>query len=1028
MNQSSLGTVFLILLMSVSAFAQAGGPATSDVVIYGATPAGIAAALAAADGQRSVLLIEPTSRIGGMTTHGLSHSDFHSFEALHGPFLHFSQRVLKHYESTYGKDSEQVRDCWRGTHGEPSVNLLVFQQMLAEKPSIRILTEHRIARVSVEDHSITTLIFSNSGGGSVAITPGIVIDASYEGDLLAAAGVPYRVGREARSEYGESLAPEEADDQIQGYNFRLCMTQEPKNRVPVPVPVNYDREDYAALVPLVKADKFRSAFGYPGSPFVLKAHLPALPNGKRDINDVSKGLVRLSLPGRNRGYPEGDVATRLRIEQEHLDWQLGLIHFVQTDPALPEAFRKEAATWGLCRDEFAVTNHIPPQIYVREARRMVGLRVYIEADTEYAANDARSRLHPDSIAVGEYSHNCHGTAHEGPQIGGRHTGEFYKGVAPYQIPYGVIVPKKMRNLLVPTACSASHVGFCAIRLEPIWMSLGGAAGHAANMALEANLPVQQVDVGALQKRISSQDGAAIHVSDVPPGHPDFAAVQWWAGLGGLHGVEPAPAKPGTRGQHIVSQYFEAFPGHAAKLDQPLDNDLRKRWTALAKELRLFVPAESTTRGDWIREVFGNTRFALEAAENTPGKLTRISHRTGEDDFALQLLGVSDVQVEILNAGKKAGLLEWAPVNLPINPPGDCNHYGWPVATMSGDTIVVMHRRIPGHRAKGAGKPHPKMSYGVVLRSDDGGKTWSEPYDLRDCMKPEDRNRGGVVPLSHRAKFDKGNKSPLGYKVHLHAIGTACDGAVIAVNNHGVFRSDDAGRTWKHFSEALREDTFKHAIINIGPHILDDPRHGLLVFGNWFGEVDQYHKYSEKLVVLRSPDGGATWRAEEHPAGFKQYEPAAIFHDGRYHIVTRDQNQVRAHRQMTWLPGQEPTITKTNLQDPRLVDTVDLSFNPVTMRFEIVRSERHRMELWLWSIAPEAWSQGEWRRECRLFQRQGKFYANADGFHPAGAVIDEKRGVQHIFIYSGHPNGPAGVFRLTRTLDTPKLVTFLRKDQ
>ncbi len=616
MNQSSLGTVFLILLMSVFASAQAGEPVSSDVVIYGATPAGIAAALTTAEGQRSVLLIEPTARIGGMTTHGLSHSDFHSFESLHGPFLKFSQRVLKHYETTYGKDSEQVRDCWRGTHGEPSANLLIFQQMLAEKPSIRILMRHRLDGVSVEDHSITTLTFSNSGGGSVTIQPRIVIDASYEGDLLAAAGVPYRVGREARSEYDESLAPEKADGQVQGYNFRLCMTQVPKNRVPVPIPKNYDRNDYAALVPLVKADKFRSAFGYPGRPFVLKAHLPILPNRKHDINDVSKGLVRLSMPGRNQGYAEGDLATRRRIEQEHLDWQLGLIHFVQTDPALPEAFRKEAATWGLCRDEFADTNHIPPQIYVREARRMVGLRVYTEADTEYAPNDARARYHPDSIAVGEYSHNCHGTSHEGPKIGGRHTGEFYKGVTPYQIPYGVIVPKKMRNLLVPTACSASHVGFCTIRLEPIWMSLGGAAGHAADMALEANVPVQQVDVKALQKRIWSHGGATIHVSDVPPGHADFTAVQWWAGHGGLHGVERAPAKPGARGKHIVSQYFEAFPGHAAILDQPLDGKLRKRWTALAKEHHLPVPAESATRGDWIREVFHQSNTQLGNPKTT----------------------------------------------------------------------------------------------------------------------------------------------------------------------------------------------------------------------------------------------------------------------------------------------------------------------------------------------------------------------------------------------------------------------------
>ena len=576
---------------------------SADVAIYGATPAGISAALAATAGNRNVLLIEPTSRMGGMTTHGLSHSDFHSFEALNGPFLHFSQRVRKHYETTYGKDSEQVRDCWRGTHGEPSVNLLIFQRMLAEKPSIRILTEHRLADVTVEDQSITALTFSRPNAAPVTITSKMVIDASYEGDLVAAAGVPYRTGREAKSEYEESLAPEKADDELQGFNFRLCMTQIPKNRVPIPVPDNYRREDYAAIVPLVRAGEFPSAFGYPGRRFILKAHLPILPNGKHDINDVSKSLVRLSMPGHNRNYPEGNLATRRRIEQEHLDWQFGLIHFVQTDPALPEAFRKEAATWGLCRDEFADTEHIPPQIYVREARRMVGLRVYTEADTEYAPNDARSRLHPDSIAVGEYSHNCHGTGHEGPMIGGRHTGEFYKGVAPYQIPYGVIVPKKTRNLLVPTACSASHVGFCAIRLESIWMSLGGAAGHAADMALEANVPVQQVEVEALQKRIWSHGGATIHVSDVPPGHPDFTAVQWWGGLGGLHGLELAPKKPGTRGKHIVSQYFEAFTGHAVKLSQPLDKELSQRWTALAKKHNLPVPAESTARGDWIRDVF-----------------------------------------------------------------------------------------------------------------------------------------------------------------------------------------------------------------------------------------------------------------------------------------------------------------------------------------------------------------------------------------------------------------------------------------
>ena len=580
---------------------------SADVLIYGATPAGIAAALAAAEGDRSVYLVEPTARIGGLTTHGLSHSDFHSFEAQSGPFLQFSQRVLRHYQDTYGEDSEQVRDSWRGTHGEPSVNLMVFEKMLAEKPTIRVLKEHRLISVATENYSITASRFFLPGKTTTTIEARLFIDASYEGDLLAAADVPYRVGREARSEYGESLAPETADDALQGYNFRLCMTQVAANRVPIPVPENYDREQYADLVPLVEAGKFRSAFGYPGRPFVLKAHLPILPNGKHDINDVSKGLVRLSLPGNNREYPDGDLATRRRIEQDHLDWQFGLIHFIQTDPALPEAFRNAAATWGLCRDEFADTDHVPPRIYVREARRMVGLHVYTEADTEYASNDARARLHPDSIAIGEYSHNCHGTGHEGPRIGGKHTGEFYKGVAPYQIPYGVIVPQRTRNLVVPVACSASHVGFCALRLEPIWMSLGETAGLAAAAALRENVSVQKVDVAALQRKIWSRGGATIHLSDVPPDHPDFTAVQWWGSMGGWHGIEPAPRKPGTRGKHITSQYFESFPGHAARLEQSLNKDLRNRWTALANRHGLPVPEAVGTRGDWIRTAFASTK-------------------------------------------------------------------------------------------------------------------------------------------------------------------------------------------------------------------------------------------------------------------------------------------------------------------------------------------------------------------------------------------------------------------------------------
>jgi hypothetical protein len=392
--------------------------------------------------------------------------------------------------------------------------------------------------------------------------------------------------------------------------------------------------------------------------------------------------------------------------------------------------------------------------------------------------------------------------------------------------------------------------------------------------------------------------------------------------------------------------------------------------------------------------------------------------------AADLLPLTPAAMIPFERAQKAGLIEIAPVHLPPADAGPCNHYGWPIATMTGDTLVVMHRRIPGHNPVDAGKPESVMSYGIVLRSEDGGKTWSQPYDLRDCMTAEDRERGGLVPLSHRAKFDKENESKEGYKVHLHSIGTLRDGAVVAINNHGVFRSDDAGRTWKHFSTALRDDTFPHEIVNLGPNLIDHPQHGLLAFGNWFGEVDKSNSLRQQLVVLRSTDGGTNWSVEEHPAGFPQYEPAALLHEDRLLFVTRDQTRVRAHQQMNWQPGQPPQIIETNLEDPRFVDTVDFSFNPVTKRFEVVRSERHRMELWLWSMAPADWGTGKWKRECRLLATRGNFYSTADGFHPAGAVLDEKLGVQHLFIYSGHPNGPAGVFRVTRTLDTPKLSAML----
>lgn len=616
-----------------------------DVVVYGATPSGIAAAVSAAKDDCSVLLVEPTHRIGGMITSGLSHTDFHSRESLSGSYLSFAKRVKSYYVEKYGPESQQVEDCFDGTFAEPKVNLLVLEQIIAEQPRIKILrssslTEVEITEVSPGEKLIRSITFKGKEEAGTKVLCRVAIDATYEGDLMAMAGVTWRFGREGQNEYGESLAPKTADQQLQAYNFRFVMTKDAANRVPPTAPRGYRREDFLHVLESLASGKIGKVFDYPKS-CIFKAHLPPLPNGKYDINDVSQNLVRLSLPGKNIGWPSGDSITRQTIFDEHLRDQAGLLYFLQNDASVPEAFRKEAQQWGWCRDEFEETDHLPPQLYVREARRMVGQHVYIQQDSEHAPSDARAAFHPDSIAMADYGNNCHGTDHEGPRFGGRHTGEFYNPVPPYQIPYGVLLPRDFDNLLVPTAVSSSHVGFCALRLEPVWMSLGQAAGHAAAQAIKKRTSVQRVAVRELQHRLHQAGSATIYVSDVVPNHPDFQAVQWWGSFGGLHGLSPMPQKPGQRGRNIHGQYFEANPGHAVDLNASIDMKLMQRWKAIAilsglESSELDRLTKVASRGEFMRTVFTlATKKGLVNSQAAIPKLNRAAlpnlHPPGEVD-------------------------------------------------------------------------------------------------------------------------------------------------------------------------------------------------------------------------------------------------------------------------------------------------------------------------------------------------------------------------------------------------------------
>ena len=612
-----------------------------DVVIYGATPAGIAAAIPIAQRvpRRRIALVTPYGRIGGMMTNGLNHPDFRTFEARTGLYRELNRRVESYFRRNYGDDSRQVADSLFGTHASSEVVHTVFRQMLGELPSITVLTNHRLSSVKREGRRVAAVTFS-SPNSAVSLSADYFIDATYEGDLMAAAGVEYRVGREARSEYGESLAPLEADKQLQGYNFRLTMTDRAENRVPVPKPDGYRREDYLQLLRLLSDGTIKRVFGDPYRNLrggIYKRQTPKLPDGKRDINDVSHSPVRLSLPNLNRDWPEGDAETRKRIFDQHVRHNVGMLYFLQQDEAIPEAIQKDALQWGLCKDEFTDNHHLPEQLYVREARRMVGRYVFTQRDTERTpeTRDARAVFHADAIAMGDYGPNCHGTFHEGPVIGGMHTGEFYQGAAPYQVPYGTLLPNTIDNLAVPVACSSSHVGFCALRLEPIWMSLGQAAGEAVTLAMESDTPLADITPGSIRQRLHETHAATIYTSDVSEESAEFQAVQWWGSAGGFipldraqgpigrdstldkdaqAGVRPREQvsaltefKYGTRGKQRIGQYHEAFPRHSVELDKRLSHHLRRAWTDLAEQIcneSDWQPIPRT-RGEFILAAFQN---------------------------------------------------------------------------------------------------------------------------------------------------------------------------------------------------------------------------------------------------------------------------------------------------------------------------------------------------------------------------------------------------------------------------------------
>lgn len=480
-----------------------------DLIVYGGTPAGIVSAVSASREGLNVALVLESEHLGGMTTSGLSHADKNIPDSIGG----ISREFFKRAGAKYGE-----KLSWSI---EPHKAKEVFLEML-EEASVDLFYESALKHSFVENNKIKRIDTHSFNSFSAEV----FVDASYEGDLLAKSGVSYKVGREAKTDYYEHFAgvvnievyhqfpdgvsaydddgellPYIQDEsfgklgdggpQVQAYNFRFCWTDRPENRVPFLKPAKYDPRDYLLLKRVFKVNpkmKLSDIF------FFMK-----LPNGKYDVNN--RGPFSTDFIGMNWEYPDADYKKRREIWQEHKDYTQGLLYFLTTDKGVPAHIQGRLNQLGHCRDEFREYSHWPPQLYVREARRMRGEYVFTEHDL--LTNTYKS----DSIGLGSSGIETHYVRRYVTKEGWVKNEGFKRTRARvFEIPYRSLIPKKgeVRNLIVPVCVSATEVGYSAIRMEPVYMILGHAAGVASSMAIKEKKSFYEIDVKKLQDKLKSQ--------------------------------------------------------------------------------------------------------------------------------------------------------------------------------------------------------------------------------------------------------------------------------------------------------------------------------------------------------------------------------------------------------------------------------------------------------------------------------------------------------------------------------------------
>lgn len=552
-----------------------------DLVVVGGTAGGVACAVRAAREGCTVLLVQHNRHIGGMMANGLM-----QWDALYGGhraplFTELLGNIERHYIATFGKDSPDHQRM-RFTHehypmgwAEPHVAEREFNRLVAGEKNLTLLLTHYPTSVERDGTMLRSVTLREYGGvQEIKVRATMFADATYEGDLFALAKVPFRCGREAREEFDEPHAgvvftnigkgpapldavegrlnlhpyssqqgsidptsPFTADRAVQAYNYRFCVTKDPANRIMLTAPPQgYDREEY------VRFDR-KSIATNPG------------PNLKSHMNSPI-------LPGENHDYPEADWPKREKIIERHKTFALGLIWFLQNDETMKSRWN-EFRQWGLPRDEFADHDHIPYEMYVREARRITGRHVYAERDNSLAPGFARTPVMADSVAITDWymdSHSCTVNSRPGFHYDGKLI--LTEESRPGQIPYRSLLPQGVDNLLVPVCLSATHIAWGAARLEPVWMQTGEAAGVAAALALKQQIPPAKLDADQLVRELCERRFMVSFFNDV-----NVRGSEAWI---------PMAEYFGTRG---------FFHDYNARSDEPLKLATAKVWAKGLQSLR-----------------------------------------------------------------------------------------------------------------------------------------------------------------------------------------------------------------------------------------------------------------------------------------------------------------------------------------------------------------------------------------------------------------------------------------------------------